>query len=279
MKRKSFFFLALMISVVSCQQSELIDPSELVEATEQLNTESGDVEERTYQETLAQYGILTRQIYFIQNNLWNINAPGASAQKAWVRNIDDWGAQTAHTVGNGAVKSYPGIVFGTHYGNSPPNTFGMPKRVGNLGNMYCRWNQFNNMTKGNASFDIWFHSTPNHGSSEADIEMMIWTQRKGGMNPLAHAYNANGAVPIDTRWFNGKQYKVYRGVNGNGTRVYTFVQTDNSGQFAGQIKPFVNYCKSKGWINNNHYLLSVQAGWEYISGGSSRTTLFRLSGI
>lgn len=267
------FLLALTIFTLSCQQSEIIEET-FVE--EQTVIENDALEDRGYEETWKQYGSVTRWKFFVQNNIWNVNTQGASSQKVWVNSMNNWGVNANHSVGSGEIKSYPAIVIGKHYGHSASNTMGLPKKVSELGNMWCEWQQWNTITKGNTSFDIWFHSTKDHGYTEADIELMIWTQHKGNQNPIAHAYDANGAIPIAKKWFNGKEYKIYSGVNGNGTKVYTFIQTDNSGQFRGRIKHFVDYCKSQGWVNDNHYLLSVQAGWEMISGGKATTNKFAI---
>lgn len=273
MKYYLLFITTLMIFASSCQQSELIEETFIEEQT--ITENDTDVEDRWYQETWQQFGQLVRNDCFIQNNIWNKYTQGAGSQKAWIKDVNNWGAKGNHYRGSGQIKSYPGIVIGKHYGTTAPNVK-LPKKVSSLGNMWCEWNQWNTMTDGNVSLDIWFHPTPDHGMQEADYEIMIWTQRRGNLNPIAHAYNANGAIPVDTRWFNGCEYKIYKGTNGNGTHVYTFIQTNNSGQLKGQLKPFVNYCKSKGWLKDYHYLLSVQAGWEMVSGGEATTTKFKV---
>jgi len=275
MKGYLFFIVVLTMFAVSCQQSELIEETIL---DEQLTESNEQLEDRRYEETWEQYARLTRRRFQIQNNIWNMNAPGGSSQKVWATDRDNWGVVAYHTVGDGQVKSFPGILTGKHYGGAAPNTRGLPARVKNLGNLWCKWHQTNTMTQGNAAMEFWFHGAPEHGYEEAAESMMIWTERKN-LNPIAWQYNGHGAIPVDTQWFNGYEYKVYRGRNANGTHVQTFVKVNNDGKFEGNVKTFIDYCKSKGWLNDYHYLLNAQAGWEFVSGGEATTTAYELWSI
>jgi len=167
-----FSLATLMMFMVSCQQSELIEETFLTE--EQVITENyGDIEDRAAV-TWEQFGKVTHNNFFVQNNIWNKYAPGGGNQKVWVNGVHDWGVNTYHQVGSGDIKSYPAIVVGKHYGHAASSMRGLPKKVANLGNMWCNWAQTNTMTKGNTSFDIWFHPTSDHGTThEANIEVMI----------------------------------------------------------------------------------------------------------
>lgn len=252
MKNYLLFFMALMMSAISCQQSELIE-APLVD--EQLN-----IEDRARKTTEERLGILrngNNSNFYIQNNVWNQYAPGTGGQQAWLENRHSWGVKNDHYNGNGDVKSFPSIVTGKHYGNSSSKTRGLPLKVNKLGSIRCKWNQTNNFVRGNATMELWFNKTKNP-SGESDISIMVWTQRKG-MHPLG---TKRGSM-----WANGKKYDVYKGSNGS-AKVHSFVQVNNNGKFNGNIKPFINYCtaNNRKWLPRDYFLISIQAGWEIIQG-------------
>lgn len=214
------------------------------------------------------YARVRRNTHHINNNIWSrdANSKGTGNQSVWSYDINNWGTYGSHSRGDNQIKSYPSLIIGKHYGDGPNSSQNMPIRIRDVRSAVTNWSTQCNFARGNTSYDIWFDNSKNP-SGENDYELMIWLNRKN-LNPIAHRYDANGAVP---RFRNVKignyRFNVYEATVASGLRVFTFLSTSNRNSVSNlNIKSFANYVINKGWMKNSVYMTSVQAGFEIVEG-------------
>jgi hypothetical protein len=220
-------------------------------------------------------GSISAGQYFMMNNVWG---SGAGSQCIWYNNINSWGVNASHTSGTG-IKSYPAVVYGCHWGGCSSNT-GLPKRISSLGNVHTWWSQSSSGDAWDAAYDIWFDASSNPGNRAATYELMVWLQWKN-TKPIAENYDASGnAIPfarnVVIRDADGTSHtwNIYR--RGN---VFSFLLASQSTWISFDAKPLMNYCVARGWMSSSNYLISVQAGWEIIRGGTYSTSSYGVAGI
>lgn len=233
--------------------------------------------------------------FLFNNNFWGSYKSGAaSSQTMWIYNEDAWGVDLSanpHTGSNGDVKSYPSVILGSHYGNATSRG-SFPMRVDEVNRLSARWSyKIHSGESLNASYDIWFNwddtqRKDNKGNYLPNrYELMIWPYRKG-QEPISFSYNSQGkANRVGTAKIGGENFNVYKGANYNSsgdveTLVLTFIPQSGAGtktnRFSKDIGDFVREAKKSKYefIENQHYLISVQAGFELCRGGKVETTDF-----
>lgn len=255
--KKILFFFFCSLTVISCSKDSV-------------NSLDADNKQNKLKATskCGQYDYISAGNYYLMNNIWG---SGASWQCIWYDNINSWGVDAGHT-GSG-IKSYPALVRGCHWGNCSSNS-GLPKRISALSSgLSTSWNQSSSGTAWDAAYDIWFDASSNPGSRACTYELMIWTNW-ANTQPIAASYTSAGvAVPTYSNVsVGGVTFNVYKRDN-----VFSFLRTSKSNSISVNLKSVINYCVSKGWLSTSHYLISIQCGWEIISGGSFKTYAFSLS--
>ena len=255
--KKILFFLSCLLFLISCSKESVIkkDSQNTLKATTTV---------------CGQYDNISAGQYFLMNNIWG---SGAGSQCIWYTSTNSWGANSSH-VGSG-IKSYPALVRGCHWGNCSSGS-GLPKQISALSSsLATSWTQSSSATAYDAAYDIWFDASSNPGGRAATYELMIWTNW-ANTQPIAASYNSSGvAVPsFSNVSVGGVTFNVYR--RGN---VFSFLRTSKSNSINVNLKSVINYCVTKGWLSNSHYLISVQCGWEIITGGTFKTTAYSVSNL
>jgi hypothetical protein len=214
--------------------------------------------------------------YYMMNNIWNADSPGAGQQSSYFKNINNWGAIAKHTTGAGKIKSYPAVVMGTHY-NTSSGTSLLPQQIGRLKTIRSWWRQKSWATKYDAAYDLWFDPIASIGNRPARDELMIWLNWSN-TNPIAgRGYNLFGTPRADDRQRIGNMtWNIYHGSNGI-NNVTSFVPTTKLDNIDINMRPLIDYCLRKGWLQSSEYLTSIQAGWEITSGGTFKTTAYGVS--
>lgn len=222
------------------------------------------------------FGVIHSTPFFMQNDFWNKGASGAGSQSCFFNNRDDWGANATHSYGSGQIKSYPSLVYGQHYGTKSDG-WRLPQKIQDLGTVHSYWSQTSKSSSYDAAYDVWF-DTASAPAQDAQDELMIWVDWSN-TKPLAQGYNASGAIPYATSvLLDGRHWNVYHTLHGRGD-VMSFLPVSGGGNsMTVNMKPLINYCVSKGWLQTSEYMTSIQAGWEIIAGGSFRTTAFNIDG-
>ena len=282
--KKYVFIASLALMMGSCSTDEDLIQDEQV-ATQETTDNSG-LSARSGTVT-GQYGVYQDPDYqwaFVQNNIWSIDDGdwGADRQQyVWYNNINSWGVKAYTKTGKysySGVKSYPGLVYGRHYNNVSRNNNGFPKRISSItSSLDAEWNVYvlndgGSGAKYNASFDIWFDPSSNQRGRNK-YEIMIWTKRKGQW-PISDNVDINRPWKKNV-WVWNARYDVYKGsIAGGAQQVLTFIQLtgfNGSNNGTGYIKPplqqFIDRAVQWGWMSNNNYLTSIQAGFEICTAG------------
>ncbi|MEU4422074.1 cellulose binding domain-containing protein [Actinoplanes sp. NPDC024001] len=171
----------------------------------------------------GQWANWTNNGYQLYNNIWG---SGAGTQTIWARSGTNWGVVANHPRTSG-VKSYP-------------NTGKTLNRT--LSSLNSLTSSFNVSVPADGdystTYDIWAN---NHA-----YEVMIWTNQRGAVGPIAEQYDANGAVPnVRNLSVGGHTWNVYRGSNG-ANAVFSFIRTNtNSGTI--DIRAMLNWLRTNNW--------------------------------
>lgn len=166
----------------------------------------------------------TNNGYTLNNDVWG---GGAGPQTIWARSGTNWGVVANHPRTSG-VKAYP------HTGKTINRTLSSLRSISS---------SFNVTVPGDGDFetayDIW--------ANNFAYEVMIWTNQRGAVGPIAESYDANGAVP-SARNVNvgGHTWNVYRGSNGSNA-VFSFLRTSGTNSGTIDVLAVLNWLRTQGW--------------------------------
>ena len=102
---------------------------------------------------------------------------------------------------------------------------------------------------------------------------MIWLSALGGAGPISSTGSAIATVTVA-----GKQFKLYKGPNGQ-TTVFSVVSVSPINSFNGDLNAFLVYLRNSQGLPGSQILQSVGAGTEPFSGSNAvfTTTAFTVS--
>lgn len=208
--------------------------------------------------------------YWLNNNLWGASS-GTGSQCLWRTcqsgDLVGWGTSWQWANAPGSVKSYASIVVGWHWGWKHTDT-GLPVQLSSGKAVNCGWSFNVNQTGSiNVSYDLFAHTLANPGTNDDPTdEIMIWLYRDGGAAPIGDT-QATASV-ANTSW------ELHRGSN-NRWNVFSYVRTTNATTAVLNMMDFMKDLVARGWMQNNKYLTSVQAGTEvFVSTGQLDTNGF-----
>lgn len=162
--------------------------------------------------------------YTLNNDVWG---SGAGPQTIWARSGTNWGVVANHPRTSG-VKAYP------HTGKTINRTLSSLRSVNSTFNVSVP-------SDGDfeTAYDIW--------ANNFAYEVMIWTNQRGAVGPIAESYDENGAVPT-ARNVNagGHTWNVYRGSNGSNA-VFSFLRTSPTNSGTIDILAVLNWLRTEGW--------------------------------
>lgn len=194
--------------------------------------------------------------YIVQNNRWG----ASTAQCIDVRGNGFAVTRADHNnPTNGPPAAYPSIFAGCHYTLCTTNS-GLPLRVSQFGNVRATY-QIDTPNSGewNASFDLWFDPTQRTDGQNTGAEVMIWANRRGRPQPIGS--------PRATVTIEGATWDVW--IGNIGWNVISYVRQQPSDDLTNfSVNAFVNDAVSRGQIDRNWFMTSVQAGFEPWIGGA-----------
>jgi hypothetical protein len=162
--------------------------------------------------------------YNLNNDAWG---GGAGSQTIWARSGSNWGVVAKHPRSPG-IKSYP------HSGK------GINRKLSSLRSITSTFNvSVPNNGDYETAYDIWANNNA--------YEIMLWTNWRGAVGPIASRYDQNGAVP-DARNVNigGHTWNVYRGSNG-ANAVFSFLRVGNTNSGTIDVLAVMNWLRIQGW--------------------------------
>jgi hypothetical protein len=231
---------------------------------------------RTNSSVSGKFETISAAPYYMMNNIWNADSPGAGEQSVYFKNINNWGATAKHTTGAGKIKSYPAVVLGTHF-NTDSGTTLLPRKIDKLKTVRSWWSQKSSAAQYDAAYDLWFDPIASLGHRAAQDELMVWLNWRDTKPLAGRGYNLFGvAIADDRRRIGNITWNIYHGSNGI-NKVTSFVPTTKFDSLDINMRPFIDYCIRKGWLQSSEYMTSIQAGWEITSGGTFKTTAYGVS--
>jgi cellulose 1,4-beta-cellobiosidase len=212
--------------------------------------------------------MLAGKTYAVDNDEW-----GSSAQESIATDRTAGFKVTSssiHNATNGAPGGYPSIYSGCHWGSCTRGGLAAnPVPVSALtrpGTVTTSWStsQPGGSAAYDVAYDIWFNQTPTTTGQPNGLELMIWLNHHGSVQPFGS--------PVGTASINGVSYRVWEGAQPWGVTVSyvmdsptTSVRNLNVGGLAANLA-------SRGYIKKSWYLIDVEAGFELWRGGAGLAT-------
>ncbi|GLZ56230.1 hypothetical protein [Actinomycetospora sp. NBRC 106378] len=194
----------------------------------------------------------------VQNDAW-----GAETPQCTTAFDTGFAVQANHDKDSGPA-AYPSIVWGCNHGTCTRNT-PFPRPLSDLGDVRSSWAvTVPDSGRYNASYDIWLDPTPRRDGDNTGAELMIWTVRAGGIDPIG---SKRGSVDLG-----GAAWDVFTGDN-NGVPVISYVRQQSVRQVLDlPITDFVRDAQRQGVVQPSWYLTNLQAGFEPWVGGTGLST-------
>jgi glycosyl hydrolase family 12/fibronectin type III domain protein len=221
----------------------------------------------TNESTCSQFGLFSVDGgYNVQNNAFNLPAGATQCINADSSGTD-WNVTTNASVAtNGAPSGYPDIYAGCHFGTCSSNQQGMPIQECAISSAPSAWN-VTPSSNGNwdIAYDIWFNPNMTTPNNSTGLEMMIWINNMGTIQPA-------GSVAVSGVSIDGMTWDIWKnqGSVNTGTITYKVTTTTNSVSF--DLLPFFQDMVSRGYLSSDQFLIAVEAGTEIWTPGSGFAT-------
>lgn len=199
--------------------------------------------------------------YKVHNNIWNGEDKSQCIKVNSANGYFTISSSRHSKPLDDAPASYAFISKGCHWGKCDRDADQAPKQVGEIREAISNWSTTPSADGVyNVAYDLWFNKTP-RTTRRPGIEMMIWLAYKGDIQPLG-ALTEVGISIGDSKW------DVW-----TGQHIITYVRNDpvdSVNDF--DVKPFIADSVSKGYIQDDWYLVSIGAGFEIWQGGEGLTS-------
>jgi hypothetical protein len=206
--------------------------------------------------------------YTVQNNEW-----GSSAAECITT---DGG--TDFTVANssisnstsGAPGGYPSIYQGCHWGNcSSGGLTTTPIQASNLssGKVTTSWSttQPGGSNDYDVAYDIWFNKTSTTTGQPNCLELMVWLNHNGPVQPFGSQVATNVSI-------GGHAYNVWEGAQSTWNTVSYTMTTGTTSVSNLDIGQLAQDAINRGYMPSSCWLIDVEAGFELWQGGAGLAT-------
>jgi hypothetical protein len=204
----------------------------------------------------------------VQNNEW-----GSSAAECITT---DGG--TDFTVANssisnstsGAPGGYPSIYQGCHWGNcSSGGLTTTPIQASNLssGKVTTSWSttQPGGSNDYDVAYDIWFNKTSTTTGQPNCLELMVWLNHNGPVQPFGSQVATNVSI-------GGHAYNVWEGAQSTWNTVSYTMTTGTTSVSNLDIGQLAQDAINRGYMPSSCWLIDVEAGFELWQGGAGLAT-------
>ena len=205
--------------------------------------------------------------YIVQNNEWN---SGAAECVTTDGSADFTVANSAiSNATNGAPGGYPSIYQGCHWGEcSSGGLAATPVQASNLGTGKVTTSWSTTQTGSGAydvAYDIWFNKTATTTGQPNCMELMVWLNHQGSVQPFGSEVAANVSI-------GGNSYNVWEGGNAFGDTVSYSMTTGTTSVTNLDLGPLAQDAISRGYLSSSCYLIDIEAGFELWQGGAGLAT-------
>jgi hypothetical protein len=201
--------------------------------------------------------------YHLQGDEWDSSQPfslcndGNADFTISVSDIDNTGA---------APGAYPSLYKGCHWGDCTTDS-GLPVQVSTMtstpGTITTSYDTTTVSDTWDDSYDIWYNPATSTSDNQSGLELMIWLNHRGGVQPIGSVVASN--VSID-----GYTFDVWHGGSGTGTVSYVMTSPVSSVSDL-DLGPIAADAVSRGYMTDSWYLIDVEAGFETWVGGQGLT--------
>jgi hypothetical protein len=197
---------------------------------------------------------------------------------------DEWGSSAAQCVSttggtgftvtkseiakpaDGDPGSYPSIYAGCNWGACTQGGLAaQPQQLGNLnaGDVTTTLTTTDPSDGAyDVSYDIWLNKTATTSGAPDGLEVMVWLNRHGGVQPAGDQV-ASGVT------IGGNQYDVWYATNaGNGPCVTYLMTTGHTKVTNLDLLPLFEDAGQRSYLDPSWYLIAVEAGSEIWQGGA-----------
>jgi hypothetical protein len=162
--------------------------------------------------------------------------------------------------------SYPSIYAGCNWGDcTQAGLAAHPQEVSALGPGDVTTSLATTDPAGGAydvSYDIWFNQTPTTSGAPNGLEVMVWLNNHGGVQPAGSVVQSNVQL-------GGYTYDIWYSSNaGNGPCVTYEMTTTRSTVSNLDLAPLLANAEQHGVLQSSWYLIAVEAGFEIWQGGT-----------
>lgn len=171
-----------------------------------------------------------------------------------------WLVTSTALVEGGHFVGYPSIYKGCSHSWCTPGS-GLPAQVSAVGADTANtswWFTWNDPGVYNATYDLWFDTTPNHVGASDGAELMVW---------MNHSGVQLGGSTLGTVTIEGVTYSIWLARKSTWNRIaYERISPVTKVSQLNLI-PLINDAVSRGAISPSWYWRDVEAGFEIWSGG------------
>ena len=205
--------------------------------------------------------------YIVQNNEWDSSAAECVTTDG---SADFTVANSAiSNATNGAPGAYPSIYQGCHWGEcSSGGLTATPVQASNLGTGKVTTSWSTTQTGSGAydvAYDIWFNRTATTTGQPNCMELMVWLNHQGSVQPFGSEVAANVSIA-------GRSYNVWEGANSFGDTVSYSMTTGTTSVTNLDLAPLAQDAITRGYLSSSCYLIDVEAGFELWQGGAGLAT-------
>lgn len=198
--------------------------------------------------------------YHLQANEWSSSAPFAICTDG---NADFKITKSDINQSGGPPGAYPSLYKGCHWGYCTTNS-GLPvstaKLINTPGTVTTSINT-SIISSGawDDSYDIWFNASTSTSNNSTGLEMMIWLNKLGSVQPAGSTVAKGVSI-------GGHTYNVWYGSSGGGTVSYVMTSPVTSVTNL-DLGPLAADAVNRGYMKSTGYLIDVEAGFEPWQGG------------
>jgi hypothetical protein len=205
------------------------------------------------------YTFVSGDAFVVQNQRWGADTPQC------VDAVDGGFTITSEDHDNpptGQPAAYPSIFAGCHWARCTAGS-GLPIRMDDPRARTVTTGVDVTIPDGseiyNASFDIWLDPTPRTDGQQTGAEMMVWLERRGGVQPVGQ--------PVATAHIADADWTVWYGVSG--WPVISYVRATPVRSIDYRFADFYDDAVARGYADPAWYLTNIEAGfevWRHVQG-------------
>ena len=201
--------------------------------------------------------------YHLQANEWGSNAVFSICNDGGIDFMIS--SSSINNATNGGPGGYPSLYKGCHWGWCTTNS-GMPLAVSAMTGTPNKVTTDISMTTvgsgaWDGNYDIWFNPNTSTNDNSTGMEMMLWLNHNGSIQPGGSIVNNN--VTID-----GMSWTVWKNGTSPGGTVSYVLNSPAASVNALDLGPFAADAAGRGYMTSAWYLIDVEAGFEPWQGGT-----------